>query len=140
MSLAEKTSNQVEWQHPYYSTSTVLVALYSEQSNTIYIEHFFHNMNDDKKYIHNTTLYKFDEENIQKYGVIPDEQYTNIFKEAWCKKDTLTSEQITLISPFMYENTQLVQKNLYTIGDTDSDSEEEDPYYRGNIEDFIRGC
>lgn len=140
MSLVEKTSNQVEWHHPYYSSSKVLVRLYSEQSNTIYIEHFFHNMKDDKRYVYNTALYKFVEENIQNYGLIPDDQYTNIFKEAWNKKDTLTSEQITLISPFIYENSQLIQRNLYTIGDTDSDSDDEDPYYRGNIEEFIRGC
>ena len=30
-------------------------------------------------------------------------------------------------------------RNLYSIGDTDS-SDDEDPYYRGNIEDFVKGC
>ena len=29
--------------------------------------------------------------------------------------------------------------NLYSVGDTDS-SDDEDPYYRGNIEDFVKGC
>lgn len=29
--------------------------------------------------------------------------------------------------------------NLYSIGDTDS-SDDEDPYFRGNIEEYMRGC
>ena len=142
MSLIEKVTETIELQHPHDSNSNskVIIGVLTDQPNTIYLEHLLL----DKRYIYDKATYNFKEESIEHYGTQKQIQYMNILREAWLEKNTLSIDLYTIIRPFMEEKYQTPDsiKNLFTIGksESESESEDEDTYFRGNIEEYIRGC
>jgi hypothetical protein len=106
--------------HHYFDTKTKTIVNLCQPNNSRIF-----NIDNDGVLYRNATQFEFDRWMSQEF---PESDNAKVYKILVGINDNYTT----------FESKQN-NSNLYSIGDTDS-SEDEDPYYRGNIEDFVKGC
>jgi hypothetical protein len=110
--------------HHYFDTKTETIVNLCQPNNSRIF-----NIDNDGVLYRKATQFEFDRWMSQEFPESDNAKVFNILINSTIVND----DNITSDTQMSFQN-----KNVYSIGDTDS-SDDEDPYYRGNLEEYIKG-